>query len=167
MNATVTHQAPVIHEHHERLVSHVDRMPATAELIDKGEPAELAFALDEMCGFLNELLIPHMEAAERALYPELERLFQNRHSMTPMRREHQEIRARIAELDPLRDKAAQGPLGVSQQVKLRRLIYQLYASLKIHLAEETLYGNMVEFGASPEREAALAAAMEHTGTGLF
>jgi len=167
VNATFIKASPVVHEHNERLVKHVDRMPRTGDLIDSGQSGELKMALDETCGFLTELLVPHMEATERALYPELERLFQNRHSMTPMRREHDEIRSRIGDIEALRVKASEGPLGVTQQVKLRRALFQLYALLKIHMAEELLYADMVEHGATPEQEAAFATAMSHAGSPAF
>jgi len=167
VNATAVHQAPVADEHHERIVRHVDHMPHTGDLIDHGQPGELKVALDETCGFLTELLLPHMEAAEKAIYPELERLFQNRHSMTPMRREHDEIRADIKALDSIRSHIGDAPLGPGEAIRLRRSLFRLYALLKVHLAEERLYADMVEYGASPEREAALAAAMEHSGTSAF
>jgi iron-sulfur cluster repair protein YtfE (RIC family) len=159
-----TYQAPVVHQHHDRLRHHVDIMPATGDLIGEAQPAEISFALDQTCEFLTELLIPHMEAAERAIYPELERLFQNRHSMTPMRREHTEIRTKIADLTDLRDLAKKGALGISQQIRLRRTLFGLYALLKVHLAEELLYADLVEHGATPDQEAALATAMAHAGT---
>ena len=167
MNATIAKEAPVVQEHHERLVKHVDRMPRTGDLIDSGQPGELRFALDETCGFLTELLVPHMEAAERGLYPELERMLQNRHSMTPMRREHDVIRAEIQNLEAIRSTVGDKPLSPREAIRLRRSLFQLYALLKIHLAEELLYADMVEHGASPERESALATAMEHAGTTSF
>ena len=163
MNATLVKGSPVVHEHHERLVKHVDRMPRTGDLIDSGQPGELKIALDETCAFLTELLVPHMEATERALYPELERVLQNRHSMTPMRREHDLIRAEVKKLEAIRMSMGDQPLPPRDAVKLRRSIFQLYALLKIHLAEELLYGHMIEHGASVEDEAALATAMEHSG----
>jgi len=43
------------------------------------------------------------------------------------------------------------------------VLYRLYGLLKVHLAEELLYADIVEHGKSPEAEGALAAAMEHTG----
>ena len=43
---------------------------------------------DDTSTFLTGTLVPHVDAAERTLYPELERMLQNRHSMAPMRREH-------------------------------------------------------------------------------
>jgi Hemerythrin HHE cation binding domain len=167
VNATLVNESPVVHEHHERLVHHVDRLPQTGDLIDGGQLAELSIALTESCSFLNDLLLPHMAASEKAIYPELERMLQNRHSMTPMRREHEQIRAQIAEIDLIRLRLDGGTFNLGDRIRLRRAIFGLYSLLKVHLAEELLYADMVEHGASPERAAALAAAMEHTGRDRF
>ena len=67
-------------------------MPAVGDLVGPRRRRALRPRVDEVAAFLNGLLLPHMEAAEHTLYPELERMLQNRHSMTPMRREHDEIR---------------------------------------------------------------------------
>jgi iron-sulfur cluster repair protein YtfE (RIC family) len=167
VTTTLTHSAPVAQQHHERLLHHVDRMPAIAELLDRGSVEELRTQLDEMCEFMTDLLVPHMEAAERALYPELERMMQNRHSMTPNRREHAEIRAAIDQLLVLRDKVSPPRLTITDQMALRRTLFRLYGLLKVHLAEELLYADIVEKGASVEAEQALAAAMDHSGTTRF
>ena len=153
----------VSHEHHERLSRHVDAMPAVADLIGTAPVADLAPRLDDTCTFLTDLLVPHMEAAERALYPELERMFQNRHSMTPMRREHAEIRSLVDDLRGRRTGVDQGCLTVAEAVALRRVIFRLYALLKVHLAEEQLYLDIVEHGVSAEAGAILATALEHAG----
>ena len=92
----------VTHEHHERLSRHVDQMPGIGDQIGTVPLIELRPRIDELASFLRGLLVPHMEAAEGALYPELERLLQNRHSMTPMRREHAAIRRLIDDLERLR-----------------------------------------------------------------
>jgi hypothetical protein len=113
------------------------------------------------------LLLPHMAASEKAIYPELERMLQNRHSMTPMRREHEVIRAQIAELDLIRLRLEDGTYNLGDRIRLRRAIFGLYSLLKVHLAEELLYADMVEHGASPERASDLAAAMEHAGRDRF
>ena len=167
MTATGVHGAPIIHEHHERLARNVDRIPATADLIGQADAAEMSAALEQTCTFLSDLLVPHMAAAERAVYPELERLFQNKHAMTPMRREHAQIRASIRDVDEIRVKAIAGPLTMTQQMRLRRALFGVYALLKIHLAEELLYADIIEAGATPEKEEALAAAMAHAGTASF
>jgi iron-sulfur cluster repair protein YtfE (RIC family) len=164
---TATQTAPVSAEHHQRLVRHVDRLPQVAELMDGGTAEEFRRALDEAGDFLTDLLVPHMEAAERALFPQLERMMQNRHSTVPLRREHEQIRASIADLARLRSLADLGTLSMNEKVALRRIVFRLYSLLKIHMAEELLYAELVEHGASPEAEKALAAAMEHSGTGRF
>jgi hypothetical protein len=142
-------------------------MPALADLMDTGPVDEFRLALDAMCEFMTELLVPHMAAAELALFPQLERMMQNRHSAVPLRREHDQIRAGIADLVQLRGVAEREPLSMNEKVALRRIIFRLYALLKIHTSEELLYADLVEHGASPEAERALAAAMEHSGTGRF
>ncbi len=157
----------VSHEHHDRLMHHVDTMPLVGDQLGVASVAELRPRVDDVAAFLNGLLLPHMEAAERALYPELERMFQNRHSMTPMRREHDEIRKLVAELVRLQQRLDAGPLHTGETVALRRVIFRLYAMLKVHLAEEELYLGIIEHGVSAESAGKLAAALDHSGVTAF
>ncbi|MEP7380009.1 MAG: hemerythrin domain-containing protein [Chloroflexota bacterium] len=167
MTTQLSSTAPVVHEHNERLVRHVDRIPGVIDLMERGAIDEFRFALDETSDFLTDLLLPHMDAAERVVYPELERMLQNRHSTAPLRREHDSIRSAVDDVSRLRAVADQEPLSTNEKVALRRILYRLYALLKIHMAEELLYAELVEHGASPDAEEALAAAMAHGGTGRF
>jgi iron-sulfur cluster repair protein YtfE (RIC family) len=139
----------------------IEDLAATAELLGAASGADLRARLDGASAFLNDLLLPHMEAAERVFYPELERMMQNRHSMTPMRQEHARIRARIATFDAAVANVSDEPIGIGTTIALRRLLFELYATLKIHLAEEQLYDDIVERRLAPEAEAELAAAMTH------
>ncbi len=157
----------VSHEHHDRLMHHLDAMPAVGDMVGASPAAELGPRVDELAEFLTGLLLPHMEAAESALYPELERMLQNRHSMTPMRREHDEIRQRVAELVGLQRRVHAGSLTTGETVALRRVIFRLYAMLKVHLAEEQLYLGIIEHGVSAEGADKLAAAMDHSGIEAF
>ncbi len=151
----------VAHDHHERLLHHVDQMPAVGELLLTGAPGEIKPALEEMSSFLTETLIPHMEAAERTLYPELERMLQNRHSMTPMRREHDDVRRLVQGFAALARQADAGTIPVGSRLAIRRVLFQLYAVLKIHLAEEEAYLHLVEKGVTDEAADVLAAALNH------
>ena len=150
-------------EHHERLVHHIDRMPQVGDMIGTSSPDELRPRVDELAAFLTGLLLPHMEAAEHTLYPVLERMLQNRHSMTPMRREHGEIRRLVDELGRLRSRLDAGPLHTGDAVALRRVVFRLYAVLKVHLAEEQLYLGIIDHGVSAESAEKLASALEHAG----
>jgi hypothetical protein len=149
------------HEHHERLMSHIDRMPALGDLIGTSGTDAVRTQLDELIPFLTGTLLPHVAAAERALYPELERLQQNAHSMTPMRREHAQIRRFVDDLASLHHTFVAGAPGIRDSVALRRNVFRLYALLKVHLAEEELYMHIVEHGVSADAASALAAAMDH------
>jgi hypothetical protein len=153
----------VAHQHHERLMGHVDQLPAMGDLIGSVPLAELRPRVDDAATFLTELLIPHMEAAERALYPELERMLQNRHSMSPMRREHGDIRRLVDDLVLIQQDLDKGHLTTGAAVSLRRVVFRLYALLKVHLAEEQLYIGIIDHGVSAEAAEALGAAMEHGG----
>lgn len=151
----------VSREHEDRLLGQVDRLPTIADSIGSTPVAELRPRIDEISEFMTNVLVPHVDAAERALYPELERLMQNRHSMTPMRREHEQIRSLVASLDRSRGRLVEGHFGTGDAVALRRVLFQLYSLLKVHLAEEHLYVDLIEHGISAEADAAFAAALEH------
>ena len=151
----------VSHEHHERLLHHVDQMPALADSLLTARAEEVKTGLAEMSAFLSGTLIPHVDAAERTVYPELERMFQNRHSMAPMRREHEEIRKLVAVLGGLTRQLGEGQVTIGRTLGLRRVIFQLYALLKVHLAEEQAYLRIVEHGMDTDAADVMAAAMEH------
>ncbi|MHB8890521.1 MAG: hemerythrin domain-containing protein [Candidatus Limnocylindrales bacterium] len=149
------------HEHHERLLHHVDRMPALADSLLTARADEIKAGLAEMSAFLTGTLIPHVDAAERTMYPELERMFQNRHSMAPMRREHDEIRKLVTDLAGLSRQLGEGQVTIGRTLGVRRVMFQLYALLKVHLAEEDAYLRIVERGVGTDIADVLAAAMEH------
>jgi hypothetical protein len=159
----MTNLPKVTHEHHERLMQQVETMPSVGSALLSASLTEVRPRLQELRTFLNDLLLPHLEAAERAIHPELERMLQNRHSMAPLRREHEEIRRLVAELSRLVDGLDETKATVGQIVALRRTIYPLYALLEVHLVEEELYVPIVDRGVSEEAAAAVAAALDHSG----
>ena len=161
MTASLPH---VAHEHREHLLLQIDRMPQTGDMVGTASPAELRGRLDETYVFLTEDLIPHIEAAERELYPELERMLQSVHSMAPLRREHDEVRRSAAELGRIREHLGDRQISIGQAIALRRVIFRLYALLKVHLAEEQAYLDILDRRELPEMADALAAAMAHPGS---
>ena len=153
---TLPHMA---HEHHDVLLPLVDELAAVAATVGSGYERDVMPRLRAVLELVKLHLVPHMDRAEAVLYPELERLLQNRHSMTPMRAEHDEVRRKVAELSELE----QHSLDFGARRRLRRLLYELYATIQIHLAEEEAYlavlgGNL----SAPDLEA-LARAMDHPG----
>jgi hypothetical protein len=158
----MTHTLPrVAHEHHERLIQHVDTMPVVGDLILTAPEAELKPRLDELGAFLTGTLVPHMDVAEPTLYPELERLLQNRHSMTPMRREHAEMRRLVKEYVRLNGATRDAKHSLGKAVALRRVVFQLYALLKVHIAEEEMYIRIIDHDAATDAAEVMAAALDH------
>lgn len=158
----MTHTLPrVAHEHHARILASVDQFPRIADtlLVDGG-----AAALPELVAaheFLKGTLLPHMEAAEHTVYPELERMLQNRHSMTPLRREHEEIRDLVSRLGTLVAQIGEPPVALPRALAIRRILFHCYALLKIHLTEEEAYLHIVDHGVPADVGDVLAAAMGH------
>jgi iron-sulfur cluster repair protein YtfE (RIC family) len=153
----------VAHEHHERLMAHIEEMPAIGRAILDAPADELHARLADLDGWLTGLLLPHMDAAEATLYPELERMMQNRHSMKPMRREHEEIRRLVGELSGLITGVGEKRPSLGKQIALRRVLYRLYALLEIHAVEEEMYIPLVQHGITDEASEAMAAALRHPG----
>jgi hypothetical protein len=152
------------HAHNEHMLGQIDRMPGAGDRVGTATPAELRARLDEMHAFLTQVLIPHIAATEATLYPELERMFQNVHSMAPLRREHAEIRRLTAELARIREQMGEQKVSVGASIALRRVIFRLFALLKVHLAEEQVYLDILDRREAPEMADALAAAMAHPGS---
>ncbi|MFN8631373.1 MAG: hemerythrin domain-containing protein [Chloroflexota bacterium] len=155
----------VAHEHHERILAHVDRMPEMADQLLTASADDVRAKVIATSEFLNGTLLPHIDAAERSVYPELERMFQNRHSMRPMRNEHDQIRSLVADYGKLSAELREGRVTLGRSLALRRVIFNLYAMLKIHLAEEEAYLRIVERGGGSDSADVIAAALEHPVAG--
>ena len=141
------------HEHHELIEPHVDRLPELAEMIGRVTPEVFSATFQEECSFIVGRLVPHMEAIETSLYGRLEVVMDKRHSMAPMRQEHERLRALFASLCEYSELVADEQLTEGDQVGLRRVLYRLYAMLKVHLAEEELYLGVLDRNLSVEEKA--------------
>ncbi len=148
-------------EHRERLMKHVEALPRLADSIGAVPASDLAASVAEEHAFLVETLLPHMEAVEAAVYPELDRLLSCRLAMAPMEREHREVRKLVGRLGGLCDDLKRGPLSEAETVELNRVLIRLYSILKVHLREESLYVPILEHNLTQEQTDALALAMEH------
>lgn len=149
------------HEHHSRLMPHVDRLAQLAEQLGESVPAGFAAACEAEHHFITAQLLPHIEAIELTLYGELDRLMAGRHSMAPMRREHAELRRLIDSMGQYHDLVIRGDLGQAEAIGLRRALYRLHAILRVHLAEEELYLRVLDRNLSADEIDQLARGIEH------
>ena len=149
------------HEHHDRLIPHVDKLARLAESIDDGITPEFLAACETEHRFIVGQLLPHMEAIEATLYGELDRLMEGRHTMAPMRREHADLRRLIESTGRYHDQVTSGNLGPADAIGLRRALYRLHAMLRVHLAEEELYLRVLNRNLSDAEKDELARGIEH------
>ena len=150
------------HEHHERISAALDELPTLADMLDQlPRPAEFETRFAAFCAFVQRTLEPHMEAVENSLYPELDRLLKDHHSMLQMRREHEDLRGLFERLRTFREAVEADALGPAGSVGLRRVLYRLYAVLKVHLAEEEEYMRVLERKLTEDEQAELVRNLEH------
>ena len=150
------------HEHHERIREHVDRLPGLADMLElRPPPPEFAARFGSEYDFITGTLWPHVEVVEANVYPELERLMQNRHSMAPMRREHAELGRLIEAMGGYLDRVHAGPLNPTDALGLRRHIIQFYALVKTHVAEEEEYLRVLQGNLSDAEQDDLVKGLVH------
>jgi hypothetical protein len=149
------------HEHHEQIELHVDRLPELAQMIGRVAPEIFSAAFQQECSFIVGRLVPHMEAIETTLYGRLEQVMDKRHSMAPMRGEHEQLRGLFASLCRYSELVADGSMSEGDEIGLRRVLYRLYAMLKVHFAEEELYLAVLDRNLSTEEKDALAKGIDH------
>jgi hypothetical protein len=149
------------HEHHDRLMPHVDRLAELADMLGDSVPPGFGEACEAEHRFITGQLLPHIDAIEMTLYGELDRLMQGRHSMAPMRREHAELRRLIASMGQYHELVSMDQVGPAEVIGLRRALYRLHAMLRVHLAEELLYLRVLDRNLSADEIDQLARGIEH------
>ena len=150
------------HEHHERINTMLEGLRALADSLgEQPRPARFGSRFTAIYAAVSGTLLPHIERVEATLYPELDRLMQDRHSMVQMRREHHEIRGLVERLGTFEEAIEADALGPAGSIGLRRVLYRLYALLKVHLAEEEEYMRVLERNLSEAEQAELVKGLEH------
>ena len=148
-------------EHHALLVPHVDRLLSLAEMVGHVECSSLHALFDEEYRFIVGQLVPHMETIERTLYGRIEAELAGHHSLAPMREEHRTINRLVEELGRYRAHADGCTWSAVEGMALRRALYRLHSLLKVHLAEEELYLEVLERRLSDAEKDTLARSLDH------
>ena len=154
------------HEHHERIREHVDRLPALADMLEARPVAdEFAARFAAEYDFMTGTLWPHVQVVEGNVYPELERLQQNRHSMAHLRREHEEMSQLMESMGGYMERVEAGRLNPTDALGLRRLIIRFYALVKTHVGEEEEYLRVLQGNLSEGEQAVVEQGLEHASKG--
>ena len=147
--------------HHAIMMPHVDRLLTLAEMVGRVECKALHALYNDEYAFVAGQYLPHQDAVEAALYERLEAIMGPRHTMAPMREEHQIVRSLIAELGTYRVHEDECTWNEMEGLELRRALYRLHALLKVHLAEEEQYLAVLDRNLTDVEKDELARRLDH------
>ncbi len=154
-----------LRDEHKELFPHVDRIRQVAELIDEAPLADLRAGVEEVYDFLANHLKPHAEAEEAALYPVVQKVLGSPDATRTMSRDHVDVGLYIQNLDSLREKLSVDVLTPTDVKSLRRVLYGVYALVKVHFAkEEEVYLPILDQGLTAEAAQEMFEAMERRHT---
>jgi heavy metal translocating P-type ATPase len=121
---------------HLAIRAYLERLRAAADDLGLVDTAEAMAEVRQVHRLLTEEVQPHEQAEQEVLYPALDRLLGGADPTGPMSRAHVEISHQIRRLGQLIDDI--GPDGPDSEdiSELRRLLYGLYAVLRLHSAQE-------------------------------
>lgn len=132
--ATVTQP---LRDEHKELWPNIEVLRTTADTVGEAPLGVLRRGVDEAYDFLARHLIPHAQAEDRALYPVVQKVMGAPEATATMSRDHVEVGRLTEELDGLRAQlAGAASISAAQAKALRRVLYGLYALVKVHFAKE-------------------------------
>jgi heavy metal translocating P-type ATPase len=123
-------------DEHRRLLPEVRRLRLVADRLDDLSPAAARRELLAVHHFLREQLLPHERAEDADVYPLVARMIGGEDPTATMSRAHLEIAHLIRLFTGLVDELPpEGPAAEDLR-ELRRVLYGLYAILRLHFAQE-------------------------------
>lgn len=149
-----------LRDEHAALMPHVETLRTVADLVGEVPLETLRRGVEEAYTFLAHHLIPHATAEDHALYPMVQRVMGAPQATATMSRDHVEVGRLTDELAALRAKLAAEPLTEADAKALRRVLYGLYALVRVHFAkEEEVYLPLLDARLTPDEARALFAQM--------
>lgn len=151
-----------LREEHKELFPSVDQIRQVADLIGEAPISEIRQGVEDVYDFLAYHLKPHAEAEDAALYPVVQKVLGSPDATKTMSRDHVEVGRYIEELASLKESLSEVALTLEQTQSLRRVLYGVYALVKVHFAkEEEVYLPILDERLTPESAQEMFEEMEH------
>jgi heavy metal translocating P-type ATPase len=119
---------------HDATIAVVEQIRAVADALSTQAPALMA--AQTLLGRLENEVLPHEREDEELLVPLVARALGGSAATAALSRTHAEIEHQVRRLRRLLDELAEGDVQPEDVVELRRLLYGLYAVLRLHNAQE-------------------------------
>ncbi len=150
-----------LRDEHQELLPEVERLRLVAEQVGREPVSVVRRGVDQVYEFLAFHLKPHAQAEEAALYPTVQKVLGSPEATRTMARDHVEIGRYIEELAIVKDGLSNAPLSEREAAGLRRILFGLYALVKVHFAkEEEVYLPLLDERLAPEEAREMFSAME-------
>jgi iron-sulfur cluster repair protein YtfE (RIC family) len=150
-----------LHDEHKELLPQIELLRTAADVVGDVSLPQLQQRIDAVYTFLTHELIPHAQAEDRALYPVIGKIMGAPEATATMSRDHVEVGKLTEELAELRGHLVGTTLDAAQSRALRRVMYGLYALVKVHFAkEEEVYLPLLDARLTPPEAQSMFAAME-------
>jgi hemerythrin-like domain-containing protein len=148
-----------LRDEHRELLPLLEKVREAADAVDEGET--VTDALESAYEFLSAHLLPHAIAEEAALYPVVGRVMGSLEATKTMATDHAEVKRLTEELSQLRAELSDNRPSAEQARALRRVLYGLYALVRVHFEkEESVYLPLLDGGLTPEEAKAMFEEME-------
>lgn len=150
-----------LRDEHKELLPHIEMLRTVADSADVAAAVSFSAGLDGVYEFLTHHLLPHAQAEEQALYPVVGRVLGAPEATATMSRDHVEVDRLTRELGAIRTQLLGAAVSESQVRALRRILYGLYALVKVHFAkEEEVYLPLLDVRLTEEEAQHMFEAME-------
>jgi iron-sulfur cluster repair protein YtfE (RIC family) len=125
-----------LRDEHKDLYPYVETLRQAGDLVNESLTSQAHERIEEAYNFLTRQLLPHAQAEDKALYPVVQKVMGAEQATATMSRDHLEVARLTEELGTLRVHRSQLSITSIQAVALRRVLYGLYALVKVHFAKE-------------------------------
>ena len=145
-----------LRDEHKELIPHIEQMLKVADSLPDAPQEQIREGVQEVYEFLAYHLIPHAQAEDATLYPTVQKVLGSPDATRTMSRDHVEVGRYVEELAGL-----QQDLSTQSFKSLQRVLYGVYALVKVHFAkEEEVYLPILEARLSAEEATEMFEAME-------
>jgi iron-sulfur cluster repair protein YtfE (RIC family) len=120
-----------LRDEHKELIPRIEKILEVANSISDTSLEQIRDGVKDVYEFLAYHLIPHAQAEDVALYPVVQKVLGSPDATRTMTRDHVEVGRYIEELAEL-----QKELSPQNFKELQRVLYGLYALVKVHFAKE-------------------------------
>ena len=150
-----------LRDEHKALYPQVEILRLAGDVVNESLTSSAHDKIEQSFNFLTRQLIPHAQAEDKALYPMVQKVLGTPQATATMSRDHVEVERLTMELGTLRVHMTQLSITFDQAMALRRVLYGLYALVKLHFAkEEEIYLPLLDSKLTAEEAQAMFAEMD-------